>query len=260
MKDLIRLIAAAVLAVGLSHAAMAQSASDLQTIRDRGVLKVGAAVAAPYYTKDLQTGEWQGVSVDIAKLIAAQLKTKIEFVETQWGTAAADIQAGRFDIMLGYTATPERALVVDFTDPIGGIPFGVVTPATNTEKFAKWDGLNDPKVKLVAADGTGSTTQMRPVLTKTAWTLMPSYSAVYLELDSGRHDAGLMDAINGKGFITARAGKNWTFVLPTPALATDTNIALKKSNPTELLRWLNLTVNYLKQRGELKTAWDKYTN
>jgi ABC-type amino acid transport substrate-binding protein len=101
---------------------------------------------------------------------------------------------------------------------------------------------------------------MRPVLTKTAWTLMPSYSAVYLELDSGRHDAGLMDAINGKGFVTARQGKNWIFVQPTPALATDTNIALKKSNPTELLRWLNLTVNYLKQRGELKAAWDKYTN
>jgi polar amino acid transport system substrate-binding protein len=239
---------------------LAQDASDLQTIKNRGVLRVGAAVAAPYYTKVIETGAWQGLAVDLAGLIAAQLGVKVELIETQWGEAAAGLQTNRFDIMIGFTATPSRALAVDFTEPIGGVPFGVIAKASDAERFSTWLGMNDSKVQLVAVDGTGSTIQMKPILSAAQWHLMPSYDAEFLELDSGRQDAGLMDAVNAKGYLKNRAGKNLVFIKPTPNIATDTNIALKKSNPTEMLRWLNLTIRYLDQRGELKTLWAKYTD
>jgi polar amino acid transport system substrate-binding protein len=77
----------------------------------------------PYCYRDIATGEWRGFLVDITKDLASQLGAGVQPVESTWGNAVLDIQAGKVDLFFGLAPTPDRAKVVDFTKPLFQMPF-----------------------------------------------------------------------------------------------------------------------------------------
>ena len=51
-------------------------------IRRTGVLRIAALPGeTPFFRKDLTTGEWSGVAIDMAKSIATAFNAKLEYVE-----------------------------------------------------------------------------------------------------------------------------------------------------------------------------------
>jgi len=125
---------AALAAVGTPAHAQERPASDLETIRRAGTIRVGASLAAPYYTRDA-SGTWKGLIPDLMNIIAGYLGVKIEYVETTWGTAAAGLQTNKFDIMGAFNVTPDRALAVDFTRSLGDTTFGLITITGDPKQF-----------------------------------------------------------------------------------------------------------------------------
>lgn len=235
--------------------AQAQNRNDLESIRRSGVLRVGAAIADPFYRRDAR-GTWEGIVPDFMDEITKYLGVKIEYVETTWGTAAAGLQAGRFDVMGAYNTTPDRALAVDFTRPIGTIAFGLLTITGDPNEFKTWEEIERAGIDLLTVEGTGSHRMLRQIRPNLKWRGVATRDAYFLELESGRSRFGLLDAVGAQQFIEAR--KRGTYVQILPAYASATNLAVRKVPNTELLRWLDTTLGYMENIGEYDRIWSKY--
>jgi polar amino acid transport system substrate-binding protein len=255
-RPLLRHIFPILLAATASTGALAQEKSDLQKIVEAKLVRVGAVQAPPWYEKDLSTGAWGGLVPDVMEAIFGKVGVKVEYVETQWGTAVAGLQSNRFDLLGAYNATPERALSIDFTRPMGGLRLSILTLKGPAEKYASWDAINDPAVRLATVDGAGATRTLQPLLTKTNWAVVQSSDAMFLELESGRADALVTSDVQIAQYLKTR-GKG-TMIVPTPVRVQPTNIGLRKSADPQLREWLNISLDFLETDGTLERIWAKY--
>jgi polar amino acid transport system substrate-binding protein len=256
-RFLMRVVAAcALIAPVLSGPVHAQEPSDLQKILDGKVVRLGAVQAPPWYQKDLLTNAWGGLVPDVMNEIFSKDGVKIEYVETQWGTAVAGLQSGRFDLLGAYNSTPERALSIDFTKPMGSLKFAVLTLKGGADAYATWDQVNQPTVKLAAVDGAGATRALMPAMTKTQWVALPNSDGMYLELESGRVDALVTSDVQISQYLKLR--RRGAMTVPTPVREEPTNIGLRKSPDPKLREWLDARLDALKADGTLDRIWAKY--
>ena len=146
---------AALAASCLAGAALAQTPD--QTTWDRinstKTLRVGAVAGAPpNYQKNLATGEWSGIMVDLAKDLAAKLNVKLVVTETTWGNSVLDLQTNKLDIFFGLNPTPQRREVIDFTVPLYQNAFTLI--AKKGFEAKTWDELNKPEVTIAVDVGS----------------------------------------------------------------------------------------------------------
>src|SRR5690606_3814200 len=100
--------ATVMLAPGLSWAA--EDGVTLKAIKERGTLRIGVFNGtAPYYQKNLATGEWDGFCISMGKDLADYIGVPLELVETTWGNSVMDLQGGKIDIMFALSNNEERA-------------------------------------------------------------------------------------------------------------------------------------------------------
>lgn len=235
--------------------ALAQ-ASDLAAIKDQQVVRVGAVEAAPWYTKDLLTNEWQGLVPDVMQAIFADTGIKVEYVETQWGTAVAGLQSNRFDLLGAFNATPERRQAIDFTEPMGELKFAILSLNAPPPEYASWEMIDTPKFHLAAVDGTGASTTLQPLLPNLQWTMMPTSDAMFMQLESGRVDAVVTSDVQISQYIQQRRRGHMT--IPTPTHSQPTNIGLRQSADPQLRDWLDERLSELRENGSLEGIWSKY--
>ncbi|MCD8013063.1 MAG: transporter substrate-binding domain-containing protein [Lachnospiraceae bacterium] len=92
---------------------------DVQEIIDRGVLRVGvknAVVGFGY--EDTLTGEYSGMEIDIANLIAEELGVETEFTTVTAATRTELLDSGDIDCVIAtFTITDERKESWDFSTP-----------------------------------------------------------------------------------------------------------------------------------------------
>jgi len=109
-------IAATAIALLTQSAAQAADANVWQKVQKAGVLRCGAAVAAPYVMKNPLTNEYSGVFSNICRDFGENvLKVKVEFVDTTWSAIVAGVQGNKWDMAMALNPTPERALAVAFS-------------------------------------------------------------------------------------------------------------------------------------------------
>jgi polar amino acid transport system substrate-binding protein len=108
----------------------------LAQIRKTGVLRVGVALNAPWVMHDKQ-GKLIGYSVDVARQFADDMGWKLELVPTSWPGLLRELRTNQSDIVIsGLSITPQRALLVRFSQPYGTYDIGMVV---NRSRFAKDD-------------------------------------------------------------------------------------------------------------------------
>ena len=92
-------------------------AEDVQAIIDRGVLRVGVKNAVEGFGfQDTLTGEYSGMEIDIAKMIADYLGVDVEFTTVTAATRSELLDSGDIDCVLAtFTITEERKNSWDFT-------------------------------------------------------------------------------------------------------------------------------------------------
>jgi cystine transport system substrate-binding protein len=110
-------LAALALAAGLALPAAA--ADLLTTAKARGTLRIAMeGTYPPFNFKDPKTGELAGYDVDVARLVAAKLGLKPEFVSTEWAAILAGLGAGKYDAIVSQVGiTPKRLEAFDFSEP-----------------------------------------------------------------------------------------------------------------------------------------------
>ena len=104
----------------VASAAQAQQASRLETIIQRGTLRVGmTGDYLPFTYFDKATSTFKGFDVDVAEALGEALGVKVEYVRTAWPRLSADFEADRFDMAMGgISITSEREAKGPFSTPV----------------------------------------------------------------------------------------------------------------------------------------------
>ncbi len=120
-------------------------AANAQGATDTHELIIGTKEAPPFAMKDKE-GNWTGISIDLWRHLATQLKLQYRFVEAQSVGALIDgLHAGNYDgAIAAITVTPAREQEVDFTTPYFHTGTGV---AVQNDRMASWM----PVVRSVAS-------------------------------------------------------------------------------------------------------------
>lgn len=216
----------------LGRTARAEGAeSTFERIQRTKVVRVAALTGeAPYFFKDLATGEWSGASVDMVKNVAAIWDAKVEYVPSTYGNSVMDLQSGKVDIGFSLNPTPQRALSIAFTRPMITHPFGAICRKGFEPK--SWDDLNKPEVRIVTDLGSTNEVAARRFAPNAKITSLQNRDDAILALQSGRADADVVAAMLG---ITALA-KNpalGKFIIPTgPVVSLPSSIGVRREPDT----------------------------
>jgi polar amino acid transport system substrate-binding protein len=99
-RDALRLALAlgsgAALTSALTDPASAQSAADntLDRVRAGKALRIAVLPGElPYFNKDLASGTWSGMCIEMANDIAKLLDVKLEYTESTYGNSILDLQS-----------------------------------------------------------------------------------------------------------------------------------------------------------------------
>lgn len=128
-------------------------ASVIETIKQRGAIRVGMATFVPWAMRDKE-GELIGFEIDVANKVATDMEVDVEFIPTAWDGIIPALLAGKFDVIIGgLTITPARNLTVNFTDAYANSSLGVMAN-TKLAKGLSWpDGYNASDVTLACRRG-----------------------------------------------------------------------------------------------------------
>ena len=229
-----------------------ESDSDVQYIKDKGTLVIGITEFEPMDYQDAD-GNWIGFDADMAKLVAEKLGVEPEYVESDWDSLFAGLDAGRYDMVCnGVEVTEERAKTYAFTTPYGYIHTALAVRKDNTDITS----FEDLKGKTTANS-----------LASTYMELAESYGATVQGIDTleetiqlltaGRIDATLNADVSFYDYLNVHPDADFKLVAQT-AEASHVAIPVLKSEDTAYLDALNTAIEELRANGTLKTLSEKY--
>src|SRR5579872_106693 len=127
--------------------------STMDRITETKTLRIAALPGeAPYFNKDITTGDWSGMCIEMAQDIAKVFGAKLEYVESTYGNSVLDLQTNKVDLAFALNPTPLRALVIDFTHAFYLHGFGMVGRKGFTA--TDWADIDKPEVKIAVDIGS----------------------------------------------------------------------------------------------------------
>ncbi|MFT5004884.1 MAG: polar amino acid transport system substrate-binding protein [Paracoccaceae bacterium] len=146
-------------AVALTGSAQAQetrqnlsSESVIETIKERGVIKIGISLFKPWSMRDLD-GELIGFEPDVGRELAKDMGVEVEFIPTSWDGIIPALVSGKFDVIIsGMSITPQRNLTVAFSDPYAYSGMTILANKEMTEGFTLED-YNRPEIVFAGRRG-----------------------------------------------------------------------------------------------------------
>ncbi|QXH53828.1 transporter substrate-binding domain-containing protein [Pseudomonas fakonensis] len=242
-------------------AAQAAETSMWQDVQKAGVLRCGAAVAAPYVMRDAKTGDYSGYFVDLCRDFGEKvLKVKVTFVDTNWDNLVAGLQSSKWDLAMALNQTPERALAVAFTVPATDYQVSLLVNKNNPKVAQVNDdiaALDKPEVTFAVMSGTAQDKAISSVVRNGKIMRLPGMDEARLAVMSKRADV-LVDA-NDTNHLFALANPDWAReILPKPALAKQgVSFGVRRDISAADLEVLNIYLRQRRDTGEIQQLVDK---
>ena len=237
---------------GASSAA-GSSADQLAAVQASGKLIVALEGAWQPWSYHDESDTLVGYDVEVSRAIAEKLGVEPEYVESDWDSLFAGLDAGRYDMVCnGVEVTEERAKTYAFTTPYGYIHTALAVRKDNEDIHS----FEDLKGKTTANS-----------LASTYMELAESYGATVQGIDTleetiqlltaGRIDATLNADVSFYDYLNVHPDADFKLVAQT-AEASHVAIPVLKSEDTAYLDALNIAIEELRADGTLKTLSEKY--
>ena len=233
----------------------ADSAADqLAAIQASGKLIVALEGAWQPWSYHDESDTLVGYDVEVSRAIAEKLGVEPEYVESDWDSLFAGLDAGRYDMVCnGVEVTEERAKTYYFTTPYGYIHTALAVRKDNTDITS----FEDLKGKTTANS-----------LASTYMELAESYGATVQGIDTleetiqllaaGRIDATLNADVSFYDYLNVHPDADFKIVAQTED-ASHVAIPLRKGdNSATLLEAVNNAIDELRADGTLKELSEKY--
>ena len=245
----------AALTSALATPAAAQTAVDntLDHVRGAKVLRIAVLPGElPYFNKDLASGNWSGMCIEMANDIAKLLDVKLEFTESTYGNSILDLQSNKIDLGFALNPTPQRALVVDFTHLVFPHPFGAMLRKGLEAKT--WADINKPEVKIAVDVGSANETVARRFTPNATITSLKTRDDVMLQMASGRVDCVVNALVLGLGLTAIAKNPNLgTYkILQSPSVAIPSAMAVRRESDKRWRDFLSVWVDYTRGIGQMR--------
>ena len=237
-----------------SKSESAGAADQLAAIQASGKLIVALEGAWQPWSYHDESDTLVGYDVEVSRAIAEKLGVEPEYVESDWDSLFAGLDAGRYDMVCNVVeVTDERALTYDFTTPYGYIHTALAVKKDN-DTIQTFEDLK------------GKTTANS--LASTYMELAESYGATVQGIDTleetlqlltaGRIDATLNADVSFYDYLNVHPDADFKIVAQTEE-ASHVAIPLRKGDASAtLLEAINNAIDELRADGTLKELSEKY--
>ncbi len=229
--------------------------STMAAIKERGVLRVGAALDAPLLSQQDPSNpdEVSGFDIDLAKLLAIYIlgEPSIEIVPPASETREALLANGTVDVVFNtYTITEERAEQISFAGPYFTSGLAVAVTADNDDISGIEDlggknvivGANTPAVTAVPEE--------QPTAEVTSFATDPQAVQALVQ---GRGDAYVQDYI----LLATNAASNPDIkIVGDPFTAEPYGIGLKHDD-ADFKQFVNTWLETIQDEGQWAAVWEE---
>ncbi len=238
--------------------ASAETASGEFTTVTDGVLTMSTNAAFPPYEMTNDSGDFEGIDVEIAGAIADKLGLELQIDDMDFDAALLAVQQGKSDmVMAGVTVTDERKAVMNFTDSYANGIQSVIVPEDSDIA-----SIDDMQGKLIGtqAGTTGyiycSDTPENGGFGEDNVIAYDNGITAVQALMNGQVDCVVIDNAPAQEFVKANPGLK---ILDTEYANEDYAIGVNKDN-TALLDAINGALAELKADGTVDSIVAKYIN
>ena len=240
---------------GTAASSAASAGGDLlSTIQNRGTLIVALEGAWQPWSFHDAADTLVGYDVEVSRAIAEKLGVEPEYVESDWDSLFAGMDAGRYDMVCnGVEVTEERSKTYDFTTPYGYIHTALAVKKDNDSitSFEDLDGKTTANslasTYMELAESYGATVQGIDTLEETIQLLT-----------AGRIDATLNADVSFYDYLNVHPDADFKLVAFTEE-ASHVAIPLRKGDETAtLLEAINNAIEELRADGTLSELSEKY--
>lgn len=223
-----------------------------ETTAERTVLRIGTdATYPPFETVDPETGQPTGFDIDLVTAVCEINGWQPEFIVTPFDGIIPGLRSKKYDVVISaMTITPERAAVVNFTDPYYLAGQTIAVPLDDS----LINGVDDLAGKRVGVQLGTTGELMAKKMDALHVFSYDNIGAAFIDMANGNLDAVLNDFPTSQAYIN----KHGTARTVGDILSTEYyGMAVRKTDD-DLLGQLNGALDQLKTGGgydELHVKW-----
>jgi polar amino acid transport system substrate-binding protein len=242
---------------GAQPAAQADPFENIKRIQTAKVLKVGTG--AGYYPFEMidKDGKMVGFDMDIAQAMADALGVELQVVDFKdFDAILPALGAGQIDMILaGMTITPQRAQVVNFSQPYFQSGQSVLVNNKHKGTVNSVADLDKPEFTIVTEQGTTGDTAAQKFFTQATIRPMKGGNEATLDVCNGSSDAFVYD----QSFIAVQAMQypDCVFPLLDPFTKEPYGVAVRAGQP-DLLIWVNTFLDTYLQSDLYTDSYNKW--
>lgn len=238
-------------ATGIAVFGMSVAAEELNTLKEKGVIRIAMSGAYPPFNFVNEENQVVGFDPAIGTEIAKRMGLEVEIVTTAWDGIIGGLLANKYDAIVGsMTITEERDKVVDFVGPYYTTKRAIFTkPDSGITSVSQ---LGDVTVGVTLGETHEEWAREQGYTVKT----YKGLPELLLELDNGRVDVIANDSIAAILAMTEK-GQEFAMLDDLETDAFGAGIAIREGNP-ELAAEMQKALDSMMEDGtytEIAMKW-----